>query len=1367
MTEKNTEKKYVGLDGLSDFLDNLKDTFSPVDHTHEFEVEINVDTQLSSTSTNPVQNKVINAEFEAIGQAFDVLESALDEKGVFYATYGTTTHAEVDAAYKAGRTIYALIPYEGIGTLVAGLCVGQEGLGYGFSATARIPSTDYISTITAQLAINNSWYISDTYAAPLEHSHEFSDLNGVAPSEHGHEISDVVGLEERLTTFYAVVDSTEYSEIEAAWNAGRDVIAIYGGNALLPLIGNLGTTGVFGGIYGKSYVICAISEKDGWLVETMEYATKDELDALESSIQTLLDGKADSNHSHSISDITNLQSTLDSKADTSHNHDNRYYTETEINAKLEDINKELTGKAIKEHNHDGKYDALGSAKKVQDNLDLVSDKLDSHTENGDVHVTTANKNNWNSAYTHSTSTHARTDATKVESSSNGKIKINGTDTTVYSHPSSGVAAGTYKSVTVNAQGHVTAGTNPTTLSDYGITDGETKGAAAAALEDAIEYADGKFSELSTGKADTDHNHDGEYDKKGDANAALASANDYTDGKVSGLASTSVVDNKISSHNTSNSAHSDIRGLITALSTKLNNFLDVNDETTDQLSEVLTLINNNKGTLESLTTNKINVSDIVDNLTTSSASKVLSAKQGVAIKALIDALDAELDSHGHAIADVSGLQSALDGKAASSHGTHVSYSTTAPVMDGTASVGTASTVARSDHKHPTDTTRASKTEFDSHVTTTNSHIGDTTKHITSTERSNWNTAYNHSQSTHAPSNAEKNQNAFSNITVGSTTIAADTTTDTLTLVAGSNVTITPDATNDKITIASTIPVATSSALGGVKSGTDITVDANGNVSVNDDSHNHVISNVDGLQTALDGKLGKTTYEYNKELALGGTGKVCIGKFPCYDTNISVEIKSTTSTAYNGTLIIYTQNINTSKGGTYGAVVYGDDNNTLTERIKIQYLSGSNVFSVYIDLPGWSKNLLHIQCVSLAGAPTDVATIVDSIPTTADIVPVNAVKTQLDGKASTAIVSTSANGLAPKLAGGTAKFLRADGTWAVPPDTDTTYSSLKNPYALDFLNNAGTEVDDYDGSNNVKLKAGTNVEMTASNGTVTISATDTTYSNFVKSGSGAKAGLVPAPSTTAGTTKYLREDGTWQVPPDTDTKYSLPNATSSTLGGVKIGSNISVSSGTISVPTASGTQAGVTIVYPSASCTTFSSDSGTVTPLAVQKGAKMFAITRPSSSTNKAITRYSNTTGDVQDSKIIIEDVTNTRDSSKKAQVIAIPAEGGKKMVYGYCTDQIDGTSFIGGIFDASATSYPYNQGLAIGGSSGNLLWKGNKVIDTTSTELTSKAPKASPAFTGTPTAPTAAAGTNTTQIATTAFVTTAITDAIGNAIAASY
>ena len=51
-----------------------------------------------------------------------------------------------------------------------------------------------------------------------------------------------------------------------------------------------------------------------------------------------------------------------------------------------------------------------------------------------------------------------------------------------------------------------------------------------------------------------------------------------------------------------------------------------------------------------------------------------------------------------------------------------------------------------------------------------------------------------------SGAEVNQNAFSNIAVsGQTTVAADSKTDTLTLVAGTNITITTDATTDSITI----------------------------------------------------------------------------------------------------------------------------------------------------------------------------------------------------------------------------------------------------------------------------------------------------------------------------------------------------------------------------------------------------------------------------------------------------------------------------------------------------------------------------------------------------------------------------------------
>ena len=102
----------------------------------------------------------------------------------------------------------------------------------------------------------------------------------------------------------------------------------------------------------------------------------------------------------------------------------------------------------------------------------------------------------------------------------------------------------------------------------------------------------------------------------------------------------------------------------------------------------------------------------------------------------------------------------------------------------------------------------------------------------------------------------NQNAFSNVKVGDVTVAADSTTDTLTLASGTNVTITPDASTDTITISAkdttysaattsvsglmsaddktkldgiatgankyTLPSASSSTLGGVKVGSNITV-----------------------------------------------------------------------------------------------------------------------------------------------------------------------------------------------------------------------------------------------------------------------------------------------------------------------------------------------------------------------------------------------------------------------------------------------------------------------------------------------------------------------------------------------------------------
>lgn len=110
-------------------------------------------------------------------------------------------------------------------------------------------------------------------------------------------------------------------------------------------------------------------------------------------------------------------------------------------------------------------------------------------------------------------------------------------------------------------------------------------------------------------------------------------------------------------------------------------------------------------------------------------------------------------------------------------------TATPKMDGTATVGTATKFSREDHIHPSDTTKVDKV----------SGKGLSTNDYTTAEKN---------KLAAIAAGAEVNQNAFSNVKVGSTTVAADGKTDTLELVAGNNVTINPDATNDRVTISAT-------------------------------------------------------------------------------------------------------------------------------------------------------------------------------------------------------------------------------------------------------------------------------------------------------------------------------------------------------------------------------------------------------------------------------------------------------------------------------------------------------------------------------------------------------------------------------------
>ena len=91
---------------------------------------------------------------------------------------------------------------------------------------------------------------------------------------------------------------------------------------------------------------------------------------------------------------------------------------------------------------------------------------------------------------------------------------------VYTHPDSGIVSGTYRSVTVDEQGHVTAGTNPSTLSEYGITD-------ALSSFDVHEWAKAETKPAYTA---------GEIgaDESGSANTAYENAKSYTDTKIAEL-----------------------------------------------------------------------------------------------------------------------------------------------------------------------------------------------------------------------------------------------------------------------------------------------------------------------------------------------------------------------------------------------------------------------------------------------------------------------------------------------------------------------------------------------------------------------------------------------------------------------------------------------------------------------------------------------------------------------------------------------------------------------------------------------------------------------------------------------------------------
>jgi hypothetical protein len=98
------------------------------------------------------------------------------------------------------------------------------------------------------------------------------------------------------------------------------------------------------------------------------------------------------------------------------------------------------------------------------------------------------------------------------------------------------------------------------------------------------------------------------------------------------------------HDASTDSHGDIRLELKAIADRLTAFFDSDNQTLDELSEIVAYITDNKELIDSITTSKVSVVDVINNLTTNVVNKPLSAAQGVVLRGLITELGASLSNY---------------------------------------------------------------------------------------------------------------------------------------------------------------------------------------------------------------------------------------------------------------------------------------------------------------------------------------------------------------------------------------------------------------------------------------------------------------------------------------------------------------------------------------------------------------------------------------------------------------------------------------------------------------------------------------------------------------------------------------------------
>lgn len=335
-------------------------------------------------------------------------------------------------------------------------------------------------------------------------------------------------------------------------------------------------------------------------------------------------------------------------------------------------------------------------------------------------------------------------------------------------------------------------------------------------------------------------------------------------------------------------------------------------------------------------------------------------------------------------------------------------------------------------------------------------------------------------------------------------------------------------------------AAGTSLGLVKSGGDVTI-SSGVITVNDNSHGHTITNVSGLQTALDAKLAKSLKGAANGLAeLGADGKVPAAQLPSYvddviegylyngkfykesehkteitgeSGKIYVDLTSSKTYRWSGTaFVVISETI--ALGETSTTAYRGDRGKIAYDHSQIVSGNPHKVTKADVGL----GNVENKSSATIRGELTkeNVTTALGYTPPTQDTT-YSPATTDTDGLMSSAD-KTKLNGIAA--------------------GAEVNQNAFSNVVVGSTTIAADSKTD------TVTFVAGSNVTLAGDAATdkITISAKDTTYPVFTgaTSSKAGSTGLVPAPAS-GKQTSYLRGDGTWAVPTNTDTKVNVTLAT----------------------------------------------------------------------------------------------------------------------------------------------------------------------------------------------------------------------------------